>query len=356
MVDSSGTVVSNEYYYPYGGNRGAAHSTLTTKRFTGQYHEAGLPGGEGLSYYNARWYDAQLGRFVSADTIVPIPMNPQAFNRMAYVENNPIRNTDPSGHRICIDADCTEFEPVKATGGGGSHSPGNYPPPNRPAIGTGPYPADVTLSFDRVFDIPFTNGGTHSIFGNEVYYSSIAAKEEAFLILGCWWTEICGPEVYFGPYSAFTQSIRASPELQSIRENWTTSGHTLPYREGVPVDAGARDPNLTPSQRLIVGMYILARENLELGATMLLLGSSSPSGNRTPVGGVIGSYQVNIYDTGGDIVLFEATNVTRIGSGTRIPGTNSALLEDQPQSAPGPGGDFTQYYYWWEPKPAATVR
>ena len=99
IVDSSGAVVSNEYYFPYGGNRGAtAHSTLTTKRFTGQYHEAGLPGGEGLSYYNARWYDAQLGRFVSADTIVPIPMNPQSFNRMAYVLNNPLRFIDPTGH------------------------------------------------------------------------------------------------------------------------------------------------------------------------------------------------------------------------------------------------------------------
>ena len=80
VVDSSGAVVSNEYYFPYGGNRGgAAHSELTTKRFTGQYHEAGLPGGEGLSYYNARWYDAQLGRFISADTIVPNPMDPQTF-------------------------------------------------------------------------------------------------------------------------------------------------------------------------------------------------------------------------------------------------------------------------------------
>jgi RHS repeat-associated protein len=54
---------------------------LTTKRFTGQYHESSLPGGEGLSYYNARWYDAKLGRFLSADTIVPGPANPQAFKR-----------------------------------------------------------------------------------------------------------------------------------------------------------------------------------------------------------------------------------------------------------------------------------
>jgi len=59
IINQNGTVAKNDYYYPYGGNRGSTFSTLTTKRFTGQYHESGLPGGEGLSYYNARWYDAQ---------------------------------------------------------------------------------------------------------------------------------------------------------------------------------------------------------------------------------------------------------------------------------------------------------
>jgi len=98
IVSHNGAAVKREYYYPYGGNRGATFSDWTTKRFTGQYHESGLPGGEGLSYYNARWYDAQLGRFVSADTIVPDPGDPQALNRLAYALNNPLRFVDPTGH------------------------------------------------------------------------------------------------------------------------------------------------------------------------------------------------------------------------------------------------------------------
>ena len=73
---------------------------MTTKRFTGQYHEQALPGGEGLAYYNARWYDPALGRFISADTLVPSPSNPQDFNRYSYVRNNPLRFTDPTGHYI----------------------------------------------------------------------------------------------------------------------------------------------------------------------------------------------------------------------------------------------------------------
>jgi RHS repeat-associated protein len=99
LLTQGGVVNSRNYFFPFGGNRGGTtFSELTTKRFTGQYHEASLPGGEGLSYYGARWYDAQLGRFLSADTIVPGPANPQAFNRYSYVLNSPTGLVDPSGH------------------------------------------------------------------------------------------------------------------------------------------------------------------------------------------------------------------------------------------------------------------
>jgi hypothetical protein len=46
----------------------------------------------------ARWYDDYLGRFVSPDTIVPDPGNPQDLNRYSYVRNNPVGYRDPSGH------------------------------------------------------------------------------------------------------------------------------------------------------------------------------------------------------------------------------------------------------------------
>ena len=51
-----------------------------------------------LTYMNARWYDSSIGRFISADTIVPDPANPQSYNRYSYVYNNPVNFTDPSGH------------------------------------------------------------------------------------------------------------------------------------------------------------------------------------------------------------------------------------------------------------------
>jgi hypothetical protein len=48
-------------------------------------------------YYGARFYDGALGRFISPDTIVPEPGDPQALNRYSYVLNNPLRYTDPTG-------------------------------------------------------------------------------------------------------------------------------------------------------------------------------------------------------------------------------------------------------------------
>lgn len=49
----------------------------------------------------ARWYLPALGRFISADTLVPDPANPQGYNRYSYVENRPLNLFDPSGHRGC---------------------------------------------------------------------------------------------------------------------------------------------------------------------------------------------------------------------------------------------------------------
>jgi RHS repeat-associated protein len=64
--------------------------------FTGQRADSYIK----LVEMGARWYDPKLGRFVSADTVVPEPGNPQALNRYSYTYNNPVRYTDPSGHGV----------------------------------------------------------------------------------------------------------------------------------------------------------------------------------------------------------------------------------------------------------------
>jgi len=93
-ASSTGAFVAEVRYKPWGENRYNNGTTPTTYRFTGQRREGEL----GLYFYNARWYDPAIGRFVSADTIVPEPGNPQSLNRYAYALNNPVKYTDPSGY------------------------------------------------------------------------------------------------------------------------------------------------------------------------------------------------------------------------------------------------------------------
>ncbi len=74
-------------------------SSTTDYRYTGQREEAEI----GLYYYVARFFDPAVGRFISADTIVPDPGSSQGYDRYGYVNGNPINRSDPSGH--CYDED-----------------------------------------------------------------------------------------------------------------------------------------------------------------------------------------------------------------------------------------------------------
>src|SRR6266545_8020445 len=98
---SGATEFGEVRYKPFGVTRYTSGTTPTTFRYTGQREESSL----GLYYYGARWYDPALGRFIQADTLVPHPGDPKAFDRYAYVLNNPFKYTDPSGHGDCPLAD-----------------------------------------------------------------------------------------------------------------------------------------------------------------------------------------------------------------------------------------------------------
>ena len=97
QADGSGTV--RQFYYPFGGIRNPGGSPVvdTDVGFTGQR----LDTSTGLMFYQARYYDPSTARFISADTIVPDPGNPQDFNRYSYVRNNPLRYMDPTGNVPC---------------------------------------------------------------------------------------------------------------------------------------------------------------------------------------------------------------------------------------------------------------
>ena len=92
VVDRSGTLTSSSSYYPWGTAHPNSGASPTDYGFTGQMQEGDI------YFYNARWYDPQLGRFMQADTLVPPTQGTQGFDRFAYVNNNPLIYTDPSGN------------------------------------------------------------------------------------------------------------------------------------------------------------------------------------------------------------------------------------------------------------------
>ena len=98
VTNASGTLVSQQRYLPFGEVRTDVDTiTETDFGYTGQRDVPNL----GLMDYRARFYDSYITHFTQPDSIVPDPYNPQALNRYAYVLNNPLKYTDPSGHSIC---------------------------------------------------------------------------------------------------------------------------------------------------------------------------------------------------------------------------------------------------------------
>jgi RHS repeat-associated protein len=158
-TSNTSPTVTRQYFTPWGEARHGNLTGTTERNYTGQRKDAWT----GLLFYNARYYDAKLGRFISADSIVPGmasgkggsgsigvdgntksmltvdyhepqfaagvgvenaftrengfyfelsgktqqearyqwgPANAQALNRYSYVLNNPLRYTDPTGHAI----------------------------------------------------------------------------------------------------------------------------------------------------------------------------------------------------------------------------------------------------------------
>ncbi|MFC1925132.1 LamG-like jellyroll fold domain-containing protein [Chloroflexota bacterium] len=91
-TDSSGEKVSGINYFPYGSTRSVDDGLGTDKLFTGQRLDD-----SGLYFYNARYYDSTIGRFISSDSIVPDAKDPQSWNHYSYCLNNPLRYTDPTG-------------------------------------------------------------------------------------------------------------------------------------------------------------------------------------------------------------------------------------------------------------------
>jgi RHS repeat-associated protein len=95
VTNSSGTILDDSDFYPYGGERSYASSSGNTRKFTGKERDSE----SGLDDFAARFYTSNYGRFLSPDeSKYAIASDPQSWNLYGYVANNPINSVDPTGH------------------------------------------------------------------------------------------------------------------------------------------------------------------------------------------------------------------------------------------------------------------
>jgi RHS repeat-associated protein len=110
VTDASGAVLQRTSFDPFGGRRTpnrsrdlsqaelddllAAQDVRGARGFTDHEHRDRT----GFVHMNGRVYDPRLARFVSPDPLVQRAGFGQAFNRYAYVFNDPASASDPSGY------------------------------------------------------------------------------------------------------------------------------------------------------------------------------------------------------------------------------------------------------------------
>jgi RHS repeat-associated protein len=314
-TDASRNQVGSQTYYTYGAVRTSSGALQTDYTFTGQRLDADA----GLLYYGARYYDWVLGRFISADTLVADWYNPQLLNRFAYVRNNPVNLTDPTGH---CDPDYCRWR--RDENGGWVVEP-KPPPPQLPAVRYNPGVSTLE-AMGLVFDWFFNQGE---------------------------------PIRYYGPANSLTQDVMNDPGMVEFRRVWGEAGYPVPFHWQHRADE--RNIGSLP-ERLGAGAMVYIRENTELGLAIVGLPLAlndlppgwGPDSTIDAVGGTLGSLDlVSVDDAGDGMVRITVYNSMDWVSGTRMPGTGISIVPIKHERDLWflPGAVLRTYFIWTEPMP-----
>lgn len=116
LIRSDGSLERKVSYDPFG-SLAAGSSPVLDFGFKGREHDAAT----GLVYMRARWYDPELGRFISED-----PAGLEAdVNRYVFARNDPINLSDPFGLDPCsTDALAEGWKTVEVDGKPWCYNPG----------------------------------------------------------------------------------------------------------------------------------------------------------------------------------------------------------------------------------------
>nr|WP_228063776.1 MULTISPECIES: RHS repeat-associated core domain-containing protein [unclassified Streptococcus] len=92
-MTKDGVAVASSSYSLYGLTKQSTDETGNPFAYNGEARDI-----TGLDYLRARYYDRRAGTFLTEDSYQGELGDPLSQNRYAYVHNNPVNYTDPSGH------------------------------------------------------------------------------------------------------------------------------------------------------------------------------------------------------------------------------------------------------------------
>ncbi|MDD3626785.1 MAG: RHS repeat-associated core domain-containing protein, partial [bacterium] len=95
ITDANGNIEEHNKYEPFGDIIWSKSyiDTDNNYKFTGKERDKE----SNLDYFNARYLDTKLGRFMKVDVVTGNIKSPQTLNRWVYCNNNPIKYVDPTG-------------------------------------------------------------------------------------------------------------------------------------------------------------------------------------------------------------------------------------------------------------------
>ena len=206
LVDTTGQIATNYAYDPFGVPL-VGGEVYNPYQYTGEAWDAEV----GLLYLRARYYQPEVGRFITDDPWQGDIWRPGSLNKYSYVRSSPVTRTDPEGLN--------------------GHGPDPLCPECQEAL------------------------PGYSVF--EAAYSAV------LLVHGWFWE---GPwveeETHFGREHPLTQAVMRSPALSQFRAEWARLGYQLPWKwENQSYED--RDKGPLP-QRLVGGAVSYAYHNLRL--------------------------------------------------------------------------------------------
>ncbi len=94
VTDTAKTTIESSEYEPFG--QIVNKPLFDGPGYTGHVQDAAT----GMTYMQQRYYDPQIGRFLSVDPVTAYEKPGQNFNRYWYANNNPYKFTDPDGRIV----------------------------------------------------------------------------------------------------------------------------------------------------------------------------------------------------------------------------------------------------------------